>query len=210
MGNRKTILIILTIINSFLFILGLFFGLGFLAVSRCGYAGVWAALFDLYRFECLVTLTMVSVIAFWVLVTVKKRKENFKFVRLVATVYLIISLIVIAWGIFFVLSYAGSTCTSQEVAIKADLSSLKNAGERYKERNNTYGEFCDSSDVERSSEGIENNKSKLICNDKEDEWAACANHDKNEYSCVDSQGGSFWAKKGNCDEDWGYTQCPAE
>ncbi|MBU2635218.1 hypothetical protein KJ841_01940 [Patescibacteria group bacterium] len=212
MENKKNvIIIILTIVDSLLFLLGISFWLSFSMVSRCGHSGMISALFALRRFESLVILILVVIIAFWILSFIKRDREKFKIIRIITMIYLAISLILIIIGIVFVGSYYGSTTCATKVAIKADLAGLglRDSANRYAENNdNSYEGFCNNSeDVALVAENIEKNKSKLYCNDSLEKWAVCANHDKAEYSCVDS-GGNFKVKDGVCDENWNYTSCP--
>ena len=82
---------------------------------------------------------------------------------------------------------------AKDTAIKADLSSLRSAAELYAmENNESYSNFCSSSDATRAANGISNNGKTMVCNDSATEWAACSpiydGTDKN--WCVDSAGNS--------------------
>jgi len=105
-------------------------------------------------------------------------------------------------------------CSSWDVSIKVEISSLRASAELYASDNNeSFTGFCYSTDAKRVEDRLPYSKSKLICNVSDKEWAACAQLIRRtlgpEYYCVDS---TKVAKdiKGQCDENWKYTQCPKD
>jgi len=108
---------------------------------------------------------------------------------------------------------------ARDVAIKADLSSLRAAAELWASdpgQNNQYdtgvaGEsFCeDSEDAARAGAGITNNGSTMYCNDTTSAWAACSQlvGVTDDYFCVDSTGNAKTIT-GTCDANWADTTCP--
>lgn len=109
---------------------------------------------------------------------------------------------------------------AKDAAIKADLSSLRAAGEMYaSDSNEVYTDFCDGSppsdDWTRVEAGITNSGSTAYCEDTADEWAACADLVGDtglggKYFCVDSDGN---AKETDiavspCTAAWAATTCP--
>ena len=79
---------------------------------------------------------------------------------------------------------------AKDVAIKADLSNLRAAGELYSDTAGNYVGFCTSGDANRAKDGITSVSSAMQCNAGATAWSACANLIVNSSSgwCVDSTG----------------------
>lgn len=98
----------------------------------------------------------------------------------------------------------------KNMAIKADLSSLRASAELYAMDNKeSYADFCSSDDVLRASGRITENGSTMMCNDIDKAWAACAEliiSGPSTYFCVNYRGNAEEIT-GTCDESWNYTYC---
>ena len=79
---------------------------------------------------------------------------------------------------------------ARDVAIKADLSSLRAAAELYAIDDEVYTNFCTSSDYNRAATGINDLGSSAICAASNTAWTACAElrADPGMYFCVDHLG----------------------
>lgn len=103
---------------------------------------------------------------------------------------------------------------ARDVAIKADLSSLRAAAELHASNNGeSYATFCDSADYLRASAGIESNgiaAGNHDCNSVAGAWAACSQLAGEAAAwCVDSTGNSKTMTQATCvDATWAATVCP--
>jgi len=80
---------------------------------------------------------------------------------------------------------------ARDVAIKADLTSLRASAELFASNNSeSYDGFCASADETRAAAGVTSNGSTLLCDDNANAWAACAQLKSvtGDYHCVDSTG----------------------
>jgi len=96
---------------------------------------------------------------------------------------------------------------ARDVAIKADLSSLRAAAELYAMPTESYAGFKDGTDAARAIAGVQSNGSDIIWGaDVANTWVACAQlRSSADYFCVDSTGN---AKTGAAACDAADTECP--
>lgn len=108
---------------------------------------------------------------------------------------------------------------ANDVAIKADLSSLRASAELYASNNtsapDSYTGFCASADALRASTGIEANRITAAnhdCNDAAGAWAACSqlagDTGTSGAYCVDSAGNAKAMTRATCVSTWTGTACP--
>ena len=105
---------------------------------------------------------------------------------------------------------------ARDVAIKADLTTLRPAAELYASNNNeSYASFCAGTDALRSAAGIESNSIAAgdhDCNDAAGAWAACSklagDTGTNGAYCVDSAGNAKAMTRTTCVTAWAATVCP--
>ncbi len=86
-------------------------------------------------------------------------------------------------------SLGGARNKAKDVAIKAALEGLRSSAELYSMNNNeSYSNFCSSSDVTKVSTNISSNGETMVCNASADAWAASAPLHGGGYWCADSTG----------------------
>jgi hypothetical protein len=178
------------------------FFIGFLGMPRDGYCS-FLDIFDWFR------IIATSFILLSLYFSVKALRKSKKLVKVLSVISLLISLILFSFSTFvYFINIFNIGCTAKDVAIKADLSGLKLIGKNDK---SDFGEYCSRDGIEKIKKGVEQNESKLICNNNNQEWAGCAQLIRGvfnpEYYCVDSTGESLNIK-GICSENWKYTRCP--
>ena len=208
------LIILIGVIFGFIFlILGILCWFSFLLVNRGGHCDIASVFSDLSRTPSLIFLIVSGLLNLTVLVYIKKDKDKFKTVRFFLRVFLIVSLVLIVFAMYIIVTdIINLGCTGQDIAVIEEISDLRKTSNVYVENNNeSYEGFCDSEDVKKIKEWIIEKEIKyfIYCNDDSKEWAACSQlrFFDNYYSCSDSSNNAKKIK-GKCDENWNYTQCP--
>lgn len=161
------------------------------------------------------TIVLILSIYFALKALITFKRSTYKTIRIITIVLSVISLVgsisLIIFTVYNSIEVISSSCGVRDIAIKADLSYLRELANQYTENNDgSYEGFCGNDDIKIAYEAIKNNKSALICNDSQQEWAACAQlvHPyKGNYFCSDSSGEAKTIL-GQCDENWNYISCP--
>ncbi len=110
---------------------------------------------------------------------------------------------------FFMKSMNEARHKAKDIAIKADLGSLRSSAELWAmDHDDSYSGFCESSDVHEAMEDIRKNGAKAYCADADDEWAVFAPlYDKEgKCLCVDYEG-TVEELDGSCPAE-AVTVCP--